>query len=139
MNNLKDVVGKYKVLYVEDDETVLSKVSRMFREIFKVVDTATNGIEGLEQYKKYYQQNNFHYDIVITDINMPKMNGVELSKEIRKISPHQEIFIISAHNESNILQELINIGVSTFIHKPIKFDDLLKSILKIHSSLQTTK
>lgn len=139
MNNLNEVVGKYKVLYVEDDETVLLKVSKMFQEIFKVVDTAKNGLEGLEKYKDYFQKNNEQYDIVISDINMPKMNGIELSQEIRKISPSQEIFIISAHNESNILQQLINIGVSTFIHKPIRFDELLKSILKVHSSLQSNK
>ncbi len=139
MNNLNEVVGKYKVLYVEDDETVLLKVSKMFQEIFKLVDTAKNGLEGLAQYNAYFEKNNEHYDIVISDINMPKMNGIELSQEIRKISPMQEIFIISAHNESNVLQELINIGVSTFIHKPIKFDELLKSILKVHISLQANK
>jgi len=139
INNLNEVVGKYRVLYVEDDELVLSKVTKMFQEIFITVDTAINGVEGLAKYQEYYNKNNEYYDIVISDINMPKMNGIELSKQIREISPTQEIFIISAHNESHILQELINVGVSTFIHKPIKFDELLKSILKIHSSLQASK
>lgn len=136
MNNLNEVIGKYKVLYVEDDITVSSKVSKMFEEIFLIVDVAMNGIEGLEKYNKYYDENNKFYDIVISDINMPKMNGIELSKHIKSINPSQEIFIISAHNESNILQELINIGVSTFIHKPIKLEELLNSIFKIHNSLK---
>lgn len=139
MNNLNEVIGKYKVLYVEDDITVSSKVSKMFQEIFIVVDVAMNGVEGLEQYKNYFDENNTFYDIVISDINMPKMNGIELSKHIKNINPSQEIFIISAHNESNILQELINIGISTFIHKPIKLEELLTSIVKIHNSLKANQ
>ncbi len=136
MDNLQEVIGKYKILYIEDDMTVALKVSNMFQEIFLLVDVAMNGVDGLEQYKKYYSENHSYYDIVISDINMPKMNGIELSKHIKAINPSQEIFVISAHNESHILQELINIGISTFIHKPIKLDELLSSILKIHNSLK---
>jgi CheY-like chemotaxis protein len=66
----------FTILYVEDDESFLKETTSVFTELFYKVDIATNGNEGLELYKSYLKRENIPYDIVITDISMPHMNGI---------------------------------------------------------------
>jgi len=115
----------FTILYVEDDKSFLRETSEVFSDFFFRVDTATNGAEALEKYKDYFTQEKKHYDIVITDINMPVMNGIELTKEIYKIEETQPIIVISAHNDAPYLLELVNLGIEQFLLKPIDFDTLL--------------
>lgn len=131
---LNEVVGKFTVLYVEDDITLAQKTKKLFDELFAKVDVAYNGVEALEKYDQFFLENEKNYDIIISDIRMPQMDGVELSKEIRKINEDQEIIIISAHNESDILQSLINIGIRHFIHKPIRFDELITVLTTLNET-----
>jgi len=133
---LKTIVNKYNVLYAEDAPEVLLKSKELFEELFFQVDTAVDGAQALELYKNYYQQNGKYYDIVISDIKMPNMDGIELSSNIKKINNKQKIIIISAHNESEILQNLINIGIRYFIHKPIKLDELIGVVLQISDEIE---
>ena len=132
---LNNIVGKFSVLYVEDDVKVSQKTKVLFQEIFSLVDVAYDGVEGLEKYKEYFAKNEAYYDIVISDIRMPHMDGTQLAQEIRKINEDQEIIIISAHNESDILQKLINIGIRNFIHKPIRLEELLEVLEKLNNTL----
>ncbi len=134
-NELLDIVGKFNILYVEDDLKVSEKTKNLFLELFARVDTAYNGAEAIEEYNRYYKENGQYHDIIISDIRMPKMDGIDLAKEIKKINEEQEIIIISAHNESNVLQELINIGIRHFIHKPIQLDELISVVSTINRSL----
>ena len=113
------------ILYVEDDKSVQSQMLELFEIFFNDIKTASNGLEGLEIYK----QGNF--DIVFTDIAMPKMDGLELSKEIKKINPSQKIIILTAFNNINVLQEAINLPVDGFITKPIKMESFLSSLKRM--------
>lgn len=120
--NFQDILKYSKdltVLYAEDDAELLIETREALEDFFSHVDTAVNGRIALDKYKKYYDENAQHYDLVITDINMPLMNGAELIKEIHKINIEQSIIVISAYNDSARLIELINIGVTYFIMKPI--------------------
>jgi signal transduction histidine kinase len=122
-----DKVNDLKVLYAEDDDIIRDILySNLLSQLFKTVVVATNGQEALE----YYQQDR-DFDIVITDINMPKMNGIELSKEIKAMDKDMDIVIISAHSDTENLIEAIKIGISDFILKPIDFDMLLSTLNKI--------
>jgi len=111
-----------KVLYVEDDENIRIEVKRYLEKIFSIVDSAQNGKIGLEKYKKS------HYDIVISDISMPVMNGLDMSREIRSLDESQEIIIISAYSSSEYFIESINIGVSGYIIKPIDYNQMKKAL-----------
>ncbi|QKJ22684.1 EAL domain-containing protein [Poseidonibacter lekithochrous] len=131
--NLKDLLQYSKnltVLYVEDD---ISKevTAKLLEEIFAIVDIASDGLDGLSKYNEYYQTHNLFYDVVISDINMPKMNGVELSKNIFEINDKQELVIVSAYNDPRNLIDLLNIGVSSFIQKPMSFENTIKTLTKV--------
>jgi len=119
------------VLYVEDDKQLLDETREALEDFFHDIETAQNGQIALEKYKRYYERNTHHYDILITDINMPIMDGVELIKEIHKINIEQNIIVISAYNDSKRLIELINIGISDFILKPLSPSQLMTVLYKV--------
>lgn len=60
------------ILFIEDDEDLRHQSEKIFRTLFNQVDLATDGKEGLEKYLKFYEEKNYYYDIIITDIKMPK-------------------------------------------------------------------
>lgn len=128
-----------RVLYVEDNDDVRNSTLSLLEDFFPNIDWAIDGEEGLEKYEKYYRDNLHYYDIVITDINMPKMDGIEMSRSLLAINEEQVIFVISAHNESDYLVKLINMGISNFILKPIDIRQLQKIIIRIVTSLQNER
>ncbi len=127
------------VLYVEDSDAVRESTLDMLEEFFSNVDSAKNGEEGLQKYVKYYYDHNQYYDLIITDINMPKMNGIEMSNSILQLNEDQMILVISAHSESDYLIQLIHMGISNFIPKPIEITLFQKVIFRILTSLQNKK
>lgn len=137
--NLKELnakTQKMKILYVEDNETIRNNSYTMLKNLFTHVDIAVDGQDGLNKYKEFYFKENECYSIVLSDINMPKMSGIDMSKEIISINPQQHIIIISAHNEMEHLQQCIEIGISSFMHKPLKYDELIDVLNKIINSYE---
>lgn len=120
------LTSKLNILYVEDDINFKEETCDILNTLFNQVDICNNGEEGLTQYKKYKQDTNQYYDLVISDINMPKLNGVELTKEIYKINEEQAIIIISAHNEAGYLLEFVNMGIEQFLVKPLDLDKAME-------------
>jgi len=125
MKNLQDVIrlgSKLEILYVEDDKALLEETTTILQKIFKSVDTARSGAEGLLK----FTQN--RYDFVITDIEMPELNGLEMSEQIKEINPNMPIVIISAYSNSSYLIEAINIGINYYVLKPILLPQLLSTL-----------
>lgn len=127
------------VLYVEDNEEVRKRTSVILKEYFSKVDTAVNGLDGTEKYEKYYTENKCYYDLVITDIEMPHLNGIELSDKILEMNSDQIIIIFSAHSDPMYLFELINLGISSFLSKPIKIQQLNRSLYRISKMISGRK
>jgi len=128
MNTVKDLhkfSKELNVLYVEDDDVLRKETEVFLKMLFKTIDTAEDGSVGLQKF------NDKAYDLVITDVNMPKMNGIEMSKKIREINIEQKIIIISAHDESHILIDLIQAGANGFVLKPMHMDDLITALYPI--------
>ena len=121
------------ILYVEDDETISEQFETLFRKVFRHIDVVHDGKEGLQRYKESV------YDIVITDIEMPNMNGIELIKEIKKINQNQLIVVTSAYNDAKYLQELIESGVEKFLLKPFDMSRLFSDISRIISTIYNEK
>jgi len=116
--------SEYTILLVEDDKNMQEYMKQILADECRALYIANDGKEGLEKYKLHQP------DLVITDLNMPKMNGIIMSKEIKKESCNQPIILLSAFGEIDELQEAINIGLNAFISKPLEKIDLLFSIIE---------
>ena len=116
---LKEYASSCGVLYVEDDDLIRSQTVEFLSRFFPTMDIASNGLEGLEKY------NSSRHNIVITDINMPKMNGIEMIEAIRKANEEQIILVTSAYNDSENLMQLINLGIHRFVLKPFNFKQFI--------------
>ncbi|WP_022670698.1 EAL domain-containing protein [Hippea alviniae] len=113
-----------KVLYVEDDEFARKETEELLLNFFNFIDTAKDGVEGLEKFESK------RHDIIITDINMPKMDGLEMIKRIKKIDKKVPVLVITAFNNFEYLLESIKIGVYGYILKPIDINQLMESIYR---------
>ena len=94
--SLEKYAKDISILFVEDDKSIAKEMELLLNEIFVNIEVAYNGIEALEKYNSFYKQNNQYFDLIITDIQMPKMNGIELIKDIYKQNPNQKIIVLSA-------------------------------------------
>ncbi len=130
---MRELLKNFTILYVEDDIDTNEVISSILKSNFKEVYSAFNGEEGLEAYKI----NN--PDIVLSDIQMPKMNGIEMSKAIKEINPHQEIALFTAFNEPEHLKKAVNMGISKYILKPIDDTQFFDSLLSMAKVIQTDK
>lgn len=110
------------ILVVEDEETARHSLKSMLELDFKYVYEAKDGCEGLELYLKHKP------DVVVTDIQMPCMNGLDLLNEIRKIQTQSIIVFISAYNDVDYLLQAIDLKVDAYVIKPFSYKDLLEKI-----------
>ena len=124
LKQLKRIADGMSVLYVEDEEDVAIQFTHFLSKFFTTVDRAKNGIEAIEFYTHK------EYDLVITDLNMPIMNGQELISYINTINKDQKILVTSAHSESEKLIDLINLGADGFLIKPINFENVINQLIK---------
>jgi DNA-binding response OmpR family regulator len=119
-----------KVLYVEDDAGIRESTTELFKQFFDSVDVAEDGKQGLETYEKFLKESGDFYDFVITDINMPHMNGIEMIEAIHKKNHKQTVIVTSAHDDAAYLIPLIEQGIESFILKPFKMTALLTVFFK---------
>jgi len=113
-------------LYVEDEDMIRDSIGGLLAGMFKELILCENGLVGLERYKERGKE----IDLVITDINMPKMNGLDMLEEIKKINQFVPMIITTAHNDTNFLHRAIDVGVNGYINKPIDIRKLLEVIKK---------
>ncbi len=120
-----------KVLLVEDEEKLSSLLKSAIGDSFYSFAISNNGEEGLEKFIQMQP------DIIITDIMMPKMTGLEMSAEIRKISKDIPIIILSAYSEPEKLLNAIDVGVVKYFIKPFDPDELLEYISTLAQSFES--
>lgn len=135
LEELVGITSSMRILYAEDDFQLRENTTGVLSDLFLKVDEASDGQEAWEM----YQHNISAYDIIITDLNMPHMNGIELIKHIQVINPLQAIVIISAHNETEYFLESIRNSVMGYILKPIDFEQLIGSLYKTASIVKDRK
>ena len=126
---------KLRVLYVEDDRNLVEATKELLENFFLSLDVAYNGQEGLDKYELFQKEHNEFYDLVITDINMPNINGIVMSSKIIEQNPEQSIVITSAHNEVEFLSSAIDLGIDGFVSKPIKNQKLMKVLHKVSKAI----
>lgn len=117
--------GMYKVVIIDDEPLIVEGLSRSIpweRWNCKVVGFGYNGIEGMEVIRREKPA------IVISDISMPKMDGLTMIAGLKSEFPYMKVSILTGYREFTYAQEAIRLGVSAFLLKPSKMDELYEAI-----------
>lgn len=123
-NELLEVLKTLSVLYVEDEDSVRDELARFLRRRFALVDTAANGQLGLDKFTQG------HHDIVVTDVRMPSMDGLEMARHIKAIANDVPVIVVTAYNETDYFMRAIEVGVDCYVKKPIDPQELIGAIYK---------
>ncbi len=119
-----DFMKTLSILYVEDDDEIRELLTRFLRRWVGTLHTATNGQEGADIFREYQP------DVVVTDIKMPVMDGLEMASIIRSSFRDVPIIVITAYSERDYFIRAIEIGVDQYVTKPVNTDTLLQAIYK---------
>ena len=122
-----------RILLVDDDPYIREAIAQKLKEEDYFVVEAANGIEAFEKMLIYY------FNLVILDINMPKMNGIETIKALKKVNIHIPIIVITGTRNKEILKKVITEGATTCLKKPFKFSMLVHIIRQIIEQTESKK
>lgn len=118
-------LSSIRVLYAEDDTETREELQSILELYVAELYVAKNGREGLELYKKFLP------DIIVTDIQMPEMNGLSMAADIRALNPEQPIVILSAYNDVEYLFRALELGIQHYVTKPISVERLLNKLVEM--------
>ncbi len=122
MNTLNDLMvqtSQLTLLFVEDDQVARESIHELLKDFFKEVVVAVDGEDGLEKFRQH------PIDMVLTDINMPGMDGLQMATKIREINPDITVIMLSAYTELDYFKQSIQLGVHGYISKPIEMDNMI--------------
>ena len=111
-----------KVLVVDDETDLRDLASEVLKPKGYRVFTAENGQEGLEIYKKE------NPDLVLTDVNMKLMDGLELTREIKKLNPEAKVYLVTGYTNDSVIEDFMALGAAGYIGKPYLIGDLIKLV-----------
>jgi len=126
----KEFLKNLTILYVEDEEIAREQCAKSLRRLFKNVILAINGEDGYIKFKEA-KASNESIDLILSDINMPKMNGLEMLEKIRLLDENVPVMYTTARTETEYLQKAIELHVEHYALKPINMDDIIQKIEKI--------
>jgi len=125
------ILKNFTLLIVEDNETTLAVLNETFEPLVKNIYLASDGEQALKLYKKNKP------DIIIADLGLPKIDGLELSKQIKTINKNQEIVVLTAKEDIDTLKTVIDINISKIHFKPIEsIEIILDSLIAVANNLQ---
>lgn len=119
-----------RVLLVEDEEDAREILSFYLDTIFDEVEIACDGQEGCELYKKAFDSKKA-FDLVLTDIKMPNIDGLTMIEEITKINEEQKFIIVSAYKDEEYLFKSINLNVISYFVKPLEVKNIMELLKKV--------
>ena len=117
------------ILLVEDDASALRQMEIMLRKKCGKVYTANNGMVGLKVYQTAAP------DVIVTDLKMPVMGGLEMSRQVRKTNPDIPIIITTAFDDKDIILSAIDVGINKYIIQPVDADALLGALGEVSASV----
>jgi YesN/AraC family two-component response regulator len=127
--NIDDVIKhtiKLNLLYVEDNDEARETSMFIFEEFFQNITIAVDGEDGFEKFKE-----NPDIDIIVTDINMPRLSGLGMIAKIREIDKEIPVLVLSAYNEANFFIDSIKLDVEGYLLKPIDMEQFLLTLNKV--------
>jgi two-component system, OmpR family, response regulator VanR len=130
---IKKFYKNIKILYVEDDEIARENGIEYLENFFEQIYEASDAIIALQLYEKHKP------DIIITDIQMPKLNGLEFVKRIRQKDKHTQIIIITAFCDKDYLLKAIELGLVKYLVKPVKEKEFEEALFLFVDSLENSQ
>ncbi|WP_292654681.1 response regulator transcription factor [Nitratifractor sp.] len=127
----QEALKRLKVLYVEDEKSLAEMMEHAISRYFSAFRLAADGEEGLEIFQS------FRPDLVITDITMPRMDGLEMGQHIHELSPETPLIILSAYSDKEKLLNAIDVGVSKYFIKPFDPEELLEYLGTLATRIAT--
>lgn len=124
VNNNIDLLKSLTILYVEDEEEIRNNIYKVLKMLSNNVFMAPKAKDAIEVYK------NNKIDIIISDINMPEISGIELIKIIREKNKYIPVILLTAHTETNLLLDATKLKLSDYLLKPINLNDLKNALNK---------
>ena len=138
--DIKEVANrskKFNLLYVEDDELARTQTKMIFDRFFDNITTAKDGQEGLDIFLANKEEDESkQFDLIFSDINMPKLSGLEMLDKIREVDSDIIFVILTAYNDTEHLVQAIELNVTFFIFKPIKIDKITNTINEAMNRLE---
>lgn len=128
-NDELNILKELKVLFVEDEVNISKLLKDALSDYFFSFTVASNGEEGLEKFKKVKP------DIVITDIMMPKLDGLEMTKQIKAFDENTPIIVLSAFSDQEKLLKAIDIGITKYFIKPFDPEEVLEYLMFLAKKL----
>lgn len=122
-----------KLLYVEDDAVSREITLRILNKYFKDITVAVDGLDGLEKVR------NNEYDLIITDLNMPNLSGVEMLTAVKKINKDIYTIIISANSDNKSFMDTIKLGVKGYILKPVDLTQFTQTLKDAVENINANK
>ncbi|MCU0821687.1 MAG: response regulator [Spirochaetes bacterium] len=122
-----------KILLIDDEESIVNILTISLKSDGYEIISSYNGRDGVEKYKKESP------DIVITDLKMPGVSGLEVLKRIKEINPDAEVIIITGHGDMDSAIEALEYGASDFINKPIKDSALAIALSRAKEKISIKK
>lgn len=133
MLTMKDLVklsNGFKILYVEDDLSIQVEMKELFEMLFKEVLVANDGLEGLEIFRNHQD-----IDLIVSDIQMPNMNGLDMAKSIREEGSDTPIILITAFNDQEFFMKSIDIKIDKYMLKPIDDKQMLQTFYDVSKAI----
>lgn len=123
IKELKEAIKHIHVLFVDDEDDIRKGTGAFLKKFFTKVTICKNGEEGLEAFK-----NNQDINLLITDIKMPKMDGMSMAKQIKEIKPSIFLIFITASRSFEYSEEKLS---DIYIKKPLSYEDMLNVLNKV--------
>lgn len=115
-------IQNFSILYAEDEESVRTSMMYILKRFSNDITAVTNGLEAWEAYQQR------PYTIVITDLQMPRMNGAQLIEQIHTLSKDQIIIVISAFHENSEFQDILTSDTVHLLTKPLVLSEFLATL-----------
>lgn len=138
-NEIIQYTENLNVLYIEEDLTTIKNSIEQLNIFFNNVDIEMDGESALETYKRNFNQTGKYYDIIITESNLPIIDGDILIGKMKKLNPDQVIIVLSSTAEEDKLISFIKDGVQDFIKKPIIMMELQDALYSVSRNLTIKK
>jgi len=127
----KEFLKTLRVLYAEDNIDISNSLSAVLKKVFKELIVCQDGQEGIDKFISYTVEQNKDIDLIISDMNMPNKNGLEMVEAVRDINNNVPIIFTTAHSESEFLLKAIELNVSRYVMKPVNMANLLGEVQNI--------